>query len=442
MYAVSCARRTTRNVIRSSSLFVHHKNIDWFLTHLLIHSILFHPNCINTVLQYSTVQLLPSEEMASTKHKHRTTTSSSTTMRNDGTGSNVNERNSKRPKTSSMLMSRRRSPRLLEKEEITTSTMSGLLVVLQTDMLPWRDAMKLGVTCRLANETWMITRDVHMRPLLTVLEAMVDGQPEDEREEMFRQFLLDEEYDTMSTACKCKEMVRKIAYMVIHMKCHHTFCLDDPSNRLKNKECDPWEWGLGLVHGNETRFWHKFHRRGTLALNIAIFTYALDALKRGGDCCVNEVFAGMPGARLGGAGHYYGNTICEHVASMFPFRDKDLAKYMRRLYPSAYVLDVLGPTLTEGLVLAQPFFRFLPPLALADEDEMNLESDDDDDDNEEDNVHVPLFQNLPTPLEPMTEEIINNHGMRAWLDPNHSLESDMPFFLTIPTILQAIFNIE
>ena len=80
---------------------------------------------------------------------------------------------------------------------------------------------------------------------------------------------------------------------------------------------------------------------------------------------------------------------------MLPFRDIDLAKHMRKLYPSAAVLEILGPVLTKRVVMAEPFFRFLPPLS--DSDEVNSASDN----NNEEDVHIaPLFENLPTPLEP------------------------------------------
>ena len=133
---------------------------------------------------------------------------------------------------------------------------------------------------------------------------------------------------------------------------------------------------------------------------IAIFDFVLHALKQDG----------QDNAHLGG-----GSTIGDGVASMFPFRDKDLAKQMRKLYPSASIMELLGPALTKRVVLAEPFFRFLPPLSARDEVYFNSASYN----NEED--AAPLFQNLPTPLEPLTEEIIIENGMGNWLDPNHTL---------------------
>jgi hypothetical protein len=324
------------------------------------------------------------------------------------------QRNTKKRKKS--RRSTRRSPRLLEKEKVA----SGIWVLLQTDLLPWRDAMALGSTCRTAQDTWMMTRDVHMLPLLNVLEKMLghDEDEDDEDKASLRDILLDKNYDNFSISGKCKDLAINIGFMVINMRSHRHFCLDDPSNRLENMECDPvargWEMGWG--NETETDYWHEFHRRGTLALNIAIFDFAFRTLNQGEDIeYFTGVFMGMDNAYLGG-GSCYGHTICYNVASMFPFRDKDLVKHMRKLYPSATVLELLGPALTKRVVLAEPFFRFLPPSSARDVVDLNSTSDS----NEEDGHVAPLFENLPTPLEPLTEEIIIENGMGAWLDPNHT----------------------
>ncbi len=322
--------------------------------------------------------------------------------------SDSNDRDTKKVLTKKLV---RRSPRLLEKD----TTISGILVLLQTDLLPWRDAMTLGSTCRFAHETWVETRDVHLLPLLKVLQRLAGGHPEDkheeeeeDKEEILHTYILDKNYSNFSIARKCEDMVASIKFMVINMKykCHPYFCLEDPSNRLENSQCDPFdpEWYHGLGHESEFKFFQKFHRRGTVALNIAIFDFALDAMKRGGDYHFNDVFMGMEDAELGW-GSYYGVRIWEHISAMFPFRDQDLAKHMRQLYPSASDLELLGPILSKELLLIEPFFHFLPPLS-------------DSDDNEEHDIT--LFKNLPTPLEPLTEEIIIDNGMGAWLgDPNH-----------------------
>ena len=327
-----------------------------------------------------------------------------------------NDSDAHRNSTKKLKTSRRRSPRLLarlvEEEEVA----SGIRVLLQTKLLPWRDALALGSTCKTAQDTWMMTRDVHMLPLLNVLEQIL-GHDEDEDEDKvsLRGILLDENYNNFSIAGKCKEVAITIGFMVTNMRSHPRFCLDDPSNRLENIQCDPVEpcWSMGMGNEIETEFWHKFHRRGTLAINIAIFDFVLDALKQDGNEYFNDVFMGMDNPWIGG-GSGYDYTICENVARMFSFHDKDLAKQMRKLYPSASVLELLGPALTKRVVLAEPFFRFLPPLSARDEVDFNSASDN----NEED--AAPLFQNLPTPLETLTEDIVIENGMGAFLDPNHT----------------------
>eukprot|EP00554_Chaetoceros_debilis_P015887 CAMPEP_0194125198 /NCGR_PEP_ID=MMETSP0150-20130528/59337_1 /TAXON_ID=122233 /ORGANISM="Chaetoceros debilis, Strain MM31A-1" /LENGTH=366 /DNA_ID=CAMNT_0038818995 /DNA_START=109 /DNA_END=1210 /DNA_ORIENTATION=- len=359
-----------------------------------------------------------------------------------------NDSDAHRNSRKKLKTSKRRSPRLLARLLGEEEVASGIRVLLQTKLLPWRDALALGSTCKTAQDTWMMTRDVHMLPLLNVLEKILGHDAyEDEDELSLRGILLDEDYSNFSIAGKCEDLAFAIGLMVTNMRSHPHFCLDDPSNRLENIECDPvgsgWSmglghetetrflhkfhrrgtlamecdpvagWFMGLSHETETRFLHKFHRRGTLAMNIAIFDFVLHALKQDGDYYFNDVFLGMDNADLGG-GSCYDLTICEGVASMFPFRDKDLAEQMRMLYPSASVLELLGPALTKRVVLAEPFFRFLPPLSARDEVDFNSASDN----NEEDTA--PLFQNLPTPLEPLTEEIIIENGMGNWLDPNHT----------------------
>ena len=207
-----------------------------------------------------------------------------------------------------------------------------------------------------------------------------------------------------------------MGFVVFNMHCFPGHFIWDPSNRLENMECDPKVTGLRMGRGNETEtdFLQKFHCRGTLAMNIAIFGFALECLEKNQLYYVLDVFLGEDDPHLGG-GDCYNCIICQNIASMFPFRDIDLAKHMRKLYPSASVLEILGPALTKRVVMAEPFFRFLPPLS--DSDETNSGPD-----NNEEDVHIaPLFENLPTPLEPLTEEIIIENGMGVWLDPNHRI---------------------
>ena len=95
--------------------------------------------------------------------------------------------------------STRRSPRLLEKEEVV----SGICFLLETDLLSWRDDMALGSTCKTAQDTWKMTRDVHMLPLLNVLEKILGNPNEDELESLgleisLRDGILRNNYDNFS----------------------------------------------------------------------------------------------------------------------------------------------------------------------------------------------------------------------------------------------------
>jgi len=260
---------------------------------------------------------------------------------------NDSDRNTKK-RNKSRSRSTRRSPRFLEKELEKEQAALGIRVLLQTDLLPWRDAMALGSTCKIAQETWMMTRDVHMLPLLNVLDNMFGEAAEYGGDKVsLRDIFLDDDYENFSIARKCEDLAVNIGSMVSNMRSHRFFCLDDPSNRLENTECDPGQscnWEVGSDYETETRFLHKFHRRGTLAINIAIFDYALGSAMKEGRCggYFKDVFMGLECAHLG-RNCGYEIDLCHEISSMFPFRDKDLAKQMRHLYPSSSVLELLGP---------------------------------------------------------------------------------------------------
>ena len=180
--------------------------------------------------------------------------------------SNDSDRNSKKRKKLSRR-STRRSPRFTEIEQVAL----GIHVLLQTGLLPWRDAMALGSTCKTAQETWMMTRDVHMLPLFNVLEKMFGHDEEDDKGSL-RDCLLDKDYDNFSIVRKCKDLALSIGFLVRNFQCYPGFCLDDPSNRQENMECDPV---AGSRLNTETEFLHTFHRRGTLAFIIATFSRAV-----------------------------------------------------------------------------------------------------------------------------------------------------------------------
>eukprot|EP00978_Attheya_sp_CCMP212_P041632 scaffold241008_cov28-Attheya_sp.AAC.1 len=153
---------------------------------------------------------------------------------------------------------------------------------------------------------------------------------------------LDKNYKSFSIAKKCETMVAFLQIMVENMK-NFNFCLENPSNPAKNKKCsfDCWSMGFEFEWIDDFLKDHHAHRT-TLAMNIAIFGFALSAMEQGGSNYFNDVFLGKEGAFLGD-GSGYGLSICQHMSRMLPLRDEDLVKYMRAAYPSLKKLELLGP---------------------------------------------------------------------------------------------------
>ena len=92
----------------------------------------------------------------------------------------------------------------------------------------------------------------------------------------------------------------------------------------------------------------------------------------------------------------YGDDICHLISDMYPFRDQDLVDAMQSIYPSQKELQLLGPILSKKVLLMEPFFRWVPP-------------------KEKKTV---CFDDLPTPLEELTDEIVEENDMEQWLDPH------------------------
>ena len=280
-------------------------------------------------------------------------------------------------------------------------------IILQQDILHWSDGVALGATCKDARSLWKGngTEGKHCLPLLKVLERLVGRGNTEEydsgRREILRAVLLDKAYPSFSVTRKCQAMVALLQTVVGNMQSHgNRFCLEDPSNPAKNTECNISGWCMGPGYKLEEDFLHEHDRRSALALNIAIFSFALSAMEYGGDYYFNDVLLGKPGAYLGGDS-CYGVNICEHLMEMLPLCDEDLVKHMRAAYPSSKTLEILGPVLTPKVVLMAPFFRWLPPTT------SNGDSGD--------GIAICLGD-LPTPLEPMDEAIVRSWGMERWLD--------------------------
>lgn len=296
--------------------------------------------------------------------------------------------------------SRRKAPKKSERMDPLVYGALSVVFQHQKKMLHWSDAVMLGSTCKGLRRLWKEKEKEYLTPLLELLESMVGNQDEDEYGEDLRRDL-HPIYSSLPIVRKCEEMASFLETMVGNMQ-NHNFCLEDPSNPAKNKECDPTGWCMGFEFEKETDFLteHAVHR-GTLVLNIAIFSFAVCAMKRGGDYYFNDVFRGEEGAGLGG-GSMYGNIICGMISRMFPFQDEDLVKRLRANYPSLEELQLLGPVLTNKVVLFAPFFRWVAP------------NDDKDDGS--------WFEDLPTPLEPLTEDIIRALGMGRYLAPHDGID--------------------
>eukprot|EP00978_Attheya_sp_CCMP212_P011715 scaffold29037_cov52-Attheya_sp.AAC.2 len=275
------------------------------------------------------------------------------------------------------------------------------LVFQQQGFLHWSDALALSRTCKDAQMMWKESKKTHFSPLLELLESMVGDVDEDDPGggQCLRQ-QLDKNYKSFSIAKKCETMVAFLQIMVGNMK-NFNFCLEDPSNSAKNKECNIDCMSMGFEYEWVDDFMKEHTHRSTLAMNIAIFDFALSVMEQGGDYYFNDVFLGMEGAYLGG-GSCYGLTICGYMSRMLPLRDEDLVNHMRATYPSLKKLELLGPVLTSKVVLMAPFFRWVPP------------NDDKDD-------GIVWFEDLPTPLEAMNENSIRSHGMGQFLEPHEGM---------------------
>jgi hypothetical protein len=273
------------------------------------------------------------------------------------------------------------------------------LVFQQQGFLHWSDALALGRTCKDAHMMWKESDKTYFSPLLELLESMVgDGDEDDPGGDDCLRQMLDKNYKSFSITKKCETMVVFLQMMVGNMKSYN-FCLEDPSNPAKNKECNFRDWSMGFEA--EDDFLQEHAHRTTLAMNIAIFGFAVGGMEQGDDYYFNDVFLGKEGASLGGGSCYY-RGICGYMSHMLPLRDEDLVKYMRAAYPSLKQLELLGPVLTSKVVLMAPFFRWVPP------------NDDKDDGT--------WFKDLPTPLEAMNENIIRSHGMERYLEPDSGID--------------------
>merc|ERR1719183_1429429 len=122
----------------------------------------------------------------------------------------------------------------------------ALSIVFQSNFLHWSDATSLGGTSKGNREVWKEHRESCMLPLLNLLESMVGEHGHygtwcnNEVSKLpLRAIMLDKNYKNFSSNIKkCKAMVLMIQICVENMHSYN-FCLEDPSNPDKNKECSP-----------------------------------------------------------------------------------------------------------------------------------------------------------------------------------------------------------
>jgi len=258
----------------------------------------------------------------------------------------------------------------IDEKQLIAAKSDGIavaVVVLNSGFLHWSNAQALGSTCRDTNMVWKQTRNTYLQPLLDVLESMVGWSCEAHGSEDFivRSKLLDVNYAIFDTFHQCKEMVAAIHPMVHNVQNYqrnefHRICLEDPSSCIANSECESLKWRMGDGEEIETDFLHTYHRRGTMAVTIALLWFAKSAMETDvDDYYFRNVFLGLPNAYFGG-GSGFGHIMCSYITRAYPFRDQDLAKAARKIYPTASELEILGP-LVPKVVLAEPLFRWVPP---------------------------------------------------------------------------------
>ncbi|KAL3911844.1 MAG: hypothetical protein SGILL_007124 [Bacillariaceae sp.] len=281
---------------------------------------------------------------------------------------------------------------------------AALAVVADRDdsFLGWRDLMTLSVVNKEYRSMVMGRRlDAALKPLLKYLDKAVgsnrccccneikaplsekksecsddddeeDKNPVEDLDPRFKK-----EYDSFPTPKKCEAMVDFVALVVQNMRkeIFSRGMLDDPADPSKTPEelGDPANWCLGLGT-EEDMIFGAYTRRRALALNIGFLSYANDNI-RGNDHYFTEAMAGI-GPFNGAGGSVFGVLTAEHVSYLCPFDRPTLVSFVRRwLYPNAEISELLGPNLVNRLILAAPFFKWIPPTGKVPqlEKELNLE---------------------------------------------------------------------
>lgn len=112
-------------------------------------------------------------------------------------------------------------------------------------------------------------------------------------------------------------------------------------------------------YGNSSWFWPNWQifteenpKRSAFIRFLMVHSVAREEFRRGGIHRFEEDFAGSgfePVTRF--------SSITEYCAEMFPGRNNDIEKYMRANFVSDKERGLLGPVLTNKLLLFAPFFH-------------------------------------------------------------------------------------
>jgi hypothetical protein len=165
------------------------------------------------------------------------------------------------------------------------------------------------------------------------------------------------EYDDWPLEMKCSKMIAFLIMLATNFRSHFDF--DDLSRRTPDGVGTPRDWSFG--YGNEIAdaILQDSSRRSTLMLNLAVLAFGGNPVSD--DYYFNDALLGTGPIDNSGSG--FGQTVCEIMHGMGPFRDEDLLRFVRKLYPSSKSLAILGLPLARSVCICAPLFDSIPPSA-------------------------------------------------------------------------------
>ena len=204
-------------------------------------------------------------------------------------------------------------------KKMNRATMLHQVMEIVLPNLHWSDAISVGATCKDFRKLYEKHSDNLLAPLLKQLDSMAKSNVHDycgqriappskmectcENDRFGDQtefWDLDprfwEGYDDWNTHKKCAAMVEYISVLVGNMREYLAQSFLDPSSVWEETNSSHWEMGGGLEA--ETEWLHMHPRRGALALNLAILSFAQGGM--GNDFYFNEAFLGYENIYLGG----------------------------------------------------------------------------------------------------------------------------------------------